>query len=135
MPSPMAPSQEVDSTGERIPGARFAVGDRVLLLRSDRLYAGAVVRLNQTGNRFAGSYAVRVPALGEEPTVHEAGLYPDDGATPAVRAAEQVAAQRVLDLLGSRSCRALPRLVRREIEGILQREVMDKFSTDAAASD
>ena len=135
MVSPMPSSHETGSAGERIPGARFAVGDRVLLLRADTLYAGAVVRVNVADHRFAGSYAVRVPALGEEPTVHEAGLYPDDGATPAVRVAEQVAAQRVLDLLGSRSCRALPRLVRRDIEGILQREVMDKFSTDAAASD
>jgi hypothetical protein len=129
----MPSSHEADSAGERIPGARFAVGDRVLLLRADTLYAGAVVRINETDNRFAGSYAVRVPALGEEATVHEAGLYPDDGATPAVRVAEQVAAQRVLEVLKSRDCRALPRRIRRQIEDLLRREITGKYSTDPQA--
>ena len=59
----MATSLEAGTTGERVPGARFVAGQRVLLLHSDRLHAGQVVRPNLSQDRFAGSYAVHVPAL------------------------------------------------------------------------
>ena len=122
------------ATGQRESRAKFDAGQRVLLLYGGALFGGSVVQVTRTKEQGGPCYAVRVPALGRECELHERDLHPDDGATPAVRAPEQLAAQRVLNVLKSRDCRALPRPIRRQIEDILRREISEKFSTDPQAA-
>jgi hypothetical protein len=125
----MGSETEAESSSEGVPGAKFAIGDPVVFLRCETLYAGTVAGIGRGEGGGSAKYSVHVPAIGEVLVFGPYDLHRDDGTAPAIRTPQQLAARRVMELLRSRDCRALPKSARSKIERILKEEVMRESTT------
>ena len=108
---------------DRVPGTKFVAGAPVVFLRCETLYAGTVAGIEQGEGGGSAKYSVHVPAIGEVLVFGPYDLHRDDGTAPAIRTPQQLAARRVMELLRSKDCRAIPKAVRTKIERILKEEV------------